>query len=241
MFINKVPNQNEVQIVFNITPMNVPAINSLNLQDIIQIQNGPPLDSVTFTKNADGTVTMSMIYSTDIHNQPLDVVVNPAASNNPLFQLSNPSPSLHLTITPSNNQAAYFYDNFTYTLAGIISKLALAVGILSLLLFFLSMISGKMIGVEMMAVLQITFFSLITLTEMNPCFSSLSYLWLVNGYNSLQNNPLSDPLIPNQVKGIQMFSQFVQNFNFTLALVFIPLLISLISFILSKTAFKSNK
>ena len=59
-----------------------------------------------------------------------------------------------------------------------------------------------------MAVLQITFFSLITLSQMNPCFSALSYLWLVNGYNSLNHNNILDSLSPIQIKGIKMFSRF---------------------------------
>jgi hypothetical protein len=95
----------------------------------------------------------------------------------------------------------------------------------------------------MMAVLQITFFSLLTQSQMNPCFAALSYLWLVNGYNSLTHNKeyLHDPLTPLRPKGLMMFSMLTQNLNFTLLIVFLPLLIALISFILSKTALKNNQ
>lgn len=92
----------------------------------------------------------------------------------------------------------------------------------------------------MMAVLQIALLGLIMLSNTNPCFSALNYLWLVNGYNTINKNHLSDPLTPNQPKGIYLFSQFLHNFNFTLALILIPLLIALVAFILKKTAMKSR-
>ena len=105
----------------------------------------------------------------------------------------------------------------------------------------LGLISGKMIGVEMMAVVQISFLSLITLSQVNPCFAALSSLKLVNGYNSLnQSNYLEDPLTPTSPKGIFLYSRFTENFNFTLAIVLIPLLVGLVCFILSKTALKEN-
>ena len=98
-----------------------------------------------------------------------------------------------------------------------------------------------MIGVEMMAVIQISFFSLLSLSNMNPCFAALSSLKLVNGYNSLGGNHLADQLTPNQPKGIFLFSRFTENFNFTAAIVLIPLLVGLVAFILYKTAFKDSE
>lgn len=61
----------------------------------------------------------------------------------------------------------------------------------------------------MMAVVQISFFSLLTLTHLNPCFAALSSLKLVNGYNSLNKNHLEDELNPAQPKGIFLFSRFM--------------------------------
>lgn len=92
-----------------------------------------------------------------------------------------------------------------------------------------------------MGVMQISFFSLMTLSQVNPVFAALSSLRFINGYNSLSNNHLADPLTPTSPKGIFMFSRFTENFNFTLAIILLPLLIALISFILSKTAFKNNQ
>jgi hypothetical protein len=38
-----------------------------------------------------------------------------------------------------------------------------------------------------------------------------------------------------------MFSRFTENFNFTFAVIVVPLLVAVVSFILSKTVLKGNK
>lgn len=134
----------------------------MDFSNIIQIQNSPILDSFSFAKKSDGIISMIINYSTDLQNQPLDLIINPANSNNSLLLQTNPIP-IHLTITPTNNQAAYFYDNSTYKIANIINKLCMIIQIVALILLLLSMINGKMIGIEMMAVLQICYFSLIVI------------------------------------------------------------------------------
>ena len=93
----------------------------------------------------------------------------------------------------------------------------------------------------MMAVIQISFFSLATLSNLNPCFAALSSLKFVNGYNSLGGNHLEDQITTTQPKGIFLFSRFTENFNFTVAIVLIPLITALVAFILHKTAFKDSQ
>lgn len=115
---------------------------------------------------------------------------------------------MSIKINPTNNQGAYFYEDSIYSLADTISKIFTGISGFALAIFCVSAINGKMIGVEMMAVLQVIFFSLMTLSQMNPCFSTLSFLWLVNGYNSLQKEYMKDPLSPIPLKGIRMFSRF---------------------------------
>lgn len=92
----------------------------------------------------------------------------------------------------------------------------------------------------MMAVIQVSFFGLMSLTEMNPCFAALSSLKFVSGYNSLGTNPLLDRFTPTQARGIFLFTRFTENFNFTTLIILIPLLVSLISLVLWKTLLKNN-
>ena len=110
-------------------------------------------------------------------------------------------------------------------------------------MFALGMIANKLVGVEMMAVLQISFLSLLTLDELNPSFKALSSSWLVNGFNlfSLSRKHLLDAFTPVPVKGVGLYSRFLENFNLTLLLIFIPYLLSLVCFILSRTVYRHKE
>ena len=84
------------------------------------------------------------------------------------------------------------------------------VGGLGMAMFCVGLIAGKMIGVEMMAVIQVSFVSLISLEEMNPCFQALSSLFFVNGYNSISDESyLEDSRTPIEPKGIFLYSRFL--------------------------------
>jgi hypothetical protein len=55
----------------------------------------------------------------------------------------------------------------------------------------------------MIAVLQLSIISLISIYELNPTFSSLKQLQLVNGYNKISNHsPYVDPNSSYEIKGI---------------------------------------
>lgn len=94
----------------------------------------------------------------------------------------------------------------------------------------------------MMAVVQLSFFFLLTQKNLNPSLSALTQLKWINGYNSLFSASIADdPYVPYQPKGILMFSQFGYNFNITIVLVLLPLLSGLIVLLLYKVAFKEKK
>lgn len=84
----------------------------------------------------------------------------------------------------------------------------------------------------MMAVLQITFIGLISLEAVNPCYGGIRNMWLVNGYNSLsQESHLPNQELPHQPKGIFLYSDFLLNYNLTVLIIVIPLMVALVSFI----------
>ncbi len=176
-------------------------------------------------RNSNGTVLLSFYYGEDIHDEAINVQITPA--NSGLTSLSRTTPSTHsFLVKPDDNESAKYYDASVYRMANIISLLCTIISAISLTFFILGLISGKMIGVEMMAVIQISFFGLMSLTEMNPCFAALSSLKFVNGYNSLGANPFLDRLTPTQARGIFLLSRFTENFNFTALIILIPLLVS---------------
>lgn len=117
----------------------------------------------------------------------------------------------------------------------ILSTLIVALG---LLLYILGMFARKLIGLELMGVIQISYLSLVRLPILNPCFKMLSAMWFVNGFNyyNLSKDHLLDQNTTIQIKGMQFYSNFIKNYNFTfLLLIILPLLIAFIVFILSRT------
>lgn len=149
-------------------------------------------------------------YSADIHNSDMTVAFSP--SNSGVRALSRVSPVSHsFTATPSNNELAYFYDESTYENSKTIRALSSAVAALALIVFGVGMFAGKLIGVEMMAVIQVSFLSLLNVSEMNPCFKALSGALFVNGLNlfSFSKDHLLDPFTPIPVKGVGLYSRFL--------------------------------
>lgn len=94
-----------------------------------------------------------------------------------------PSKSLTVSMIASNNQKLSYYEDNVYEKAKIIEMLSTIIGYLSLILMIIGLIVGKLIVIEALAVIQISFMSLITLTNLSPTFSALLPLKLSFGYN----------------------------------------------------------
>lgn len=63
----------------------------------------------------------------------------------------------------------------------------------------------------MIAVVQISYLSLMSLSSMNPCFKALTNVWFINGFSyfSLSKGYLMDLYTPLQVKGVHLYSRFL--------------------------------
>jgi len=205
--IIKVPDDNTVQIQIDLSPNNLDAWNNVDFMQMIQIDAPVPISGYSVIRNPNGTVSITVQYAGNLHGLPLNVTVDPSLSGLPIFSMTQPITTV-IPVIPDDNQEAYFYSPEVYKIAGVTGKLATAVSFLSVAMFVLGLISDKMIGVEMMAVIQVSFFSLVSLSQLNPCFSALASLWLVNGYNQMHRNHLQDALTPIPPKGIGMFSRF---------------------------------
>ena len=56
-------------------------------------------------------------------------------------------------------------------------------GALAWILLVVGLFGAKLIGIELMAVFQISFFSLLTFSKVNPCVYTMRSLYLANGFN----------------------------------------------------------
>ncbi len=110
------------------------------------------------------------------------VTVNPALTKLAALARSA-SFSNKFAIVPDDNSGAYYYDQSIYTIASVIDILALIIATVGFVIFLASLIVGKLVGVEMMGVLQLCYISLMTLSSTNPCLTALRSLWISNGFN----------------------------------------------------------
>ena len=209
---------------------------------MVTLSNMTGFENYTVKMNSDGTVSLIANYNSTIQNMNITVQLDPAQSGK--TELSRyPPVSKQFEMIPTDNELAVFYDGSVYQIATITNILAYAISCAALFLFIIGIFADKLVGVEMMAVVQISHLSLITLDNLNPVFKALANIWFVNGFNyfSMSKNYLLDSSTPIKVKGIYLFSYFFQNYNFTFLLIFVPLLLSLICLILSLKVFNLSK
>ena len=129
-------------------------------KDLIQLNGVPGITSYNVTLDDDGKLVIDVEYDQNIHKEDLKIAFDGSAF--PYLARSIPYYT-NFQIIPDDNDGAYYYDEDTYKLAKTTSTLATAVSVFALLLFLVGLISGKMIGTEMMAVIQVSFVSLISL------------------------------------------------------------------------------
>jgi hypothetical protein len=129
--------------------------NDVDFASMVSLSSVAGFDSYTVNRNSDGTVSILINYTEDIHNIDITVQLDPAKSGK--LALSRQSP---IPIVPTDNEAAFFYDDSTYAQAKLVNILAQVIAACSLFLFFVGIFARKVVGVELMAVVQISFLSL---------------------------------------------------------------------------------
>lgn len=182
---------------------------------------------------------MVLTYEESIEGIQATVTINPPQMG--VFRLT-PSSSTRIVMNSRDNSGLYIYTEQTYDLAAIIAAISIVLPVLAWIFFIIGLFAGKMVAVEMFAVFQIASFGLIVVKDMNPTLNALKNLFISNGFNKfaiIDAYSLSE--VPQQLKGLGLDHQFMNNFNISLLFVSIPLLIGLTTFVLSKTIFKDNK
>ena len=119
--------------------------------------------------------------------------------------------------------------------------MAIGVASLLLLLFLTAIVTGKIIGVEAVAVAQFAFISLMSIKDMPPSFAALKKGLIVCIYIPLENNLELDITAENYVRGMNLSHQMALNFGIDFGLILIPILIGTTLLILSVSCFKNRK
>ena len=102
---------------------------------------------------------------------------------------------------------------------------------LALLIFILGFLKGKIIALELIAVFQLSYLSLLSLTRLSPMLYSLIGLSLSCGYTV---NLFSSKTVNSHHNMLGLRLQFFDNYNTSIAFVLLPLLISLVLSLIAK-------
>ena len=146
------------------------------------------------------------------------------------------------TLQSTNNLSLQLYDQSEYQAGIILKYIILALTILSLLFFLLGYYSGKLISIELISVYQLTFFSLISTEKMSPGVAALRQLSYSTGYNfNLISG--SSSITDRHFYFLNYNLNFVNCYNLSSIVIFLPLLIALVIFIVNKVKYslKNNK
>ena len=135
---------------------------------------------------------------------------------------------------------AIYYGPQEYNLAEVTKYATMAIAGLFILLFLAAIVTGKIIGVETMAVAQFAFISLMVIENQSPIFNALKAGLLVCIYVPFlgEGDPSLNTESAHHVRGMDLYSKMSYNFSIDMIIIFVPILIGLVLLILSKTALK---
>lgn len=96
---------------------------------------------------------------------------------------------------------------------------------------------GRVLAAEVLMVFQIAYVTILAEPQFGPYNVSLTHLWLT--FSPISPNilfnirPFDDVMTSPKIKGMQLFSQFIFNFNIGSAFILLPLIIAAIASIVS--------
>ena len=153
----------------------------------------------------------------------LTALTDLTTQNDLLLQLNSQSSGFYL----------YDYSADTYKTQSIVDTFSRIIGVLSLIFGVLGFIvpAGKLIVLETLAVIQISYFSLLEFEKIPPTFAGLKSLHMSNGYNDL-NLFSSESRIRQDIFRIMGFETVaLENYNLSfIVFVMLPMLVGLVGY-----------
>ena len=146
--------------------------------------------------------------------------------------------NLHLKIDSDKSGVYLFsYSQDVYSSQNLVSTLSLVVGLMALMMMILGCCVpvGKLIVLECLAVVQLSYFSLMQFKKIPPTFIGLKDLMFSNGYNDASMFGSVSQGVQDVYKLMGMQRSVISNDNISLVLfVIIPVVIGLIGHLISK-------
>lgn len=154
------------------------------------------------------------------------------------FDLLN-STTATVKLTADNNLSLEVYSEDDYSSAALVKTLATAASLLALAMFLFGAFAGKLIGIELIAVFQISFLSLTTLENLSPSFESLSMLAYSCGF-AVKNIQPSTAKVGRRFNPLSLKAPFLENYNVTAVMIVLPLILSLIFWLVNRLKHKGE-
>lgn len=187
-------------------------LNSIDFSELIQ--SSFPLGTPTWTYS-NGVLLVSYPFSSTLQGQAGTFTLNPTLSSK--FYASAPT-TINFTINPTNNLPAVYYEDTTFNDVKRMDQAFKASVYASYGIFAMGLLTDKVIGVELMGVLQLAYLSVSNLNFVQPLLSPLMNLSMVNGYNmELMSRSTSN--LPNRIREIGYNEDFLNNVNLMFGLV----------------------
>jgi hypothetical protein len=174
-----------------------------------------------------------------VENTFLKFNTDPSQTTLPSIKNQPAQPTFYKKLSSQYNGVyLYSYSQDTYDFQSLIKNMSMILGYLSILFIILGFIgpAGKLIVVEALAVIQITYFSILQFDKIPPTFIGFKNLILSNGYN--------DPDIfgqPNSQRNMNVYKlmglneNILSNYNISFVILFIlPFIIGFLGVIICK-------
>jgi hypothetical protein len=100
------------------------------------------------------------------------------------------------------------------------------------------MVCDKVIGMELLGLWQIVFFSMSNINMLQPLLFPITNLKFANGINSFSK--FNTTVLPNRIQAIHYSAEFLGNCSYTVWLAVADVLIGLIVYLLGKVWLKYN-
>ena len=175
----------------------------------------------------------------------IKITLNPSQTSIPSIQSKPTAAASFVQLnSQSNGVPLYSYSQEIYDLVNSLQNLCTFIGYLSMIFLFVGFVvpAGKLIVVEALAVIQITFFSVLQFKNIPPTYIGFKELVLSSGCNIPSLVQSSTTNFEQSIYGLMGLSDNVlSNYNISFILLFlIPAILSMIGFFISRHIMKKK-
>jgi hypothetical protein len=172
-------------------------------------------------------VFVEIEYNQTLEKKEMTLEIDPTASTLRVFSSIDKYQD-SFKIVSENNQLLNYYDTASYRNANTLTKLSEIIGFVCFgLILFGLFVGNMMIPLETASIVQLSYFSLLWIGELNPFYLALTGLKYASGFNIAlkYSNPSQDPSNLKQFIGVGLYSSMLDNCNVSLVLVLLCLLV----------------